>query len=78
MAEASGIDVEFNWRKDIDERVQQVDAEKERRREKMIEHHKRTLVEEKRLADTMRDVVGRKVRRFSFINMVVYTDRPRL
>uniref|UniRef100_A0A3P8VUA3 TBC1 domain family member 31 n=1 Tax=Cynoglossus semilaevis TaxID=244447 RepID=A0A3P8VUA3_CYNSE len=60
LAEASGIDVEFNWRKDIDERLQQVDAEKERRREKMIEHHKRTLVEEKRLADTMRDVVGRK------------------
>lgn len=45
------------------ERLQQVDVEQERKRERLAELHRQTLTEEERLADTMRDVAGRKVRK---------------
>lgn len=44
------------------ERLQQVDDEQERKRERLAELHRQTLAEEERLADTMRDVAGRKVK----------------
>uniref|UniRef100_A0A7N6A9L1 TBC1 domain family member 31 n=1 Tax=Anabas testudineus TaxID=64144 RepID=A0A7N6A9L1_ANATE len=47
---------------EVAERLQQVDTEQERKRERLAELHRQTLAEEDRLADTLRDVAGRKVR----------------
>ncbi|XP_075937513.1 TBC1 domain family member 31 [Anarhichas minor] len=60
MAEACQLDLESHWQREVAERLQQVDAEQERKREKLAELHRQTLAEEERLADTMRDVAGRK------------------
>lgn len=54
--------MESAWQREVAERLQQVDAEQERKRERLAELHRQTLAEEERLADTMRDVAGRKVR----------------
>uniref|UniRef100_A0A4W6ED12 TBC1 domain family member 31 n=1 Tax=Lates calcarifer TaxID=8187 RepID=A0A4W6ED12_LATCA len=62
LAEACQLGLESDWQREVAERLQQVDAEQERKRERLAELHRQTLAEEERLADTMRDVAGRKVR----------------
>lgn len=63
LAEACQLGLESDWQREVAERLQQVDAEQERKRERLAELHRRTLAEEERLADTVRDVAGRKVRK---------------
>ncbi|XP_054478450.1 TBC1 domain family member 31 [Anoplopoma fimbria] len=60
LAEACQIGLDSDWQREVAERLQQVDVEQERKREKLAELHRQTLAEEERLADTMRDVAGRK------------------
>ncbi|XP_068426711.1 TBC1 domain family member 31 [Clinocottus analis] len=60
LAEACQLDLDSHWQREVAERLQQVDAEQERKRETLKELHRQTLAEEGRLADTMRDVAGRK------------------
>lgn len=62
LAEACQLGLESDWQKEVAERLQQVDAEQERKRERLAELHRQTLAEEERLADTVRDVAERKVR----------------
>ena len=62
LAEACQLGLESDWQRDIVDRLQQVNTEKERKRERLAELHRQTLAEEERLADTMRVVAGRKVR----------------
>lgn len=62
LAEASQLGLESDWQREVAERLQQVDVEQERKRERLAELHRQTVAEEERLADTMRDVAGRKVR----------------
>lgn len=62
LAEACQLGLESDWQREVAERLQQVDAEQDRKRERLAELHRQTLAEEERLADTMRDVAGRKVR----------------
>ncbi|KAM9353380.1 TBC1 domain family member 31 [Symphorus nematophorus] len=60
LAEACQLGLESDWQREVAERLQQVDAEQERKRERLAELHRQTLAEEERLVDTMRDVAGRK------------------
>ncbi|KAK5862681.1 hypothetical protein PBY51_018050 [Eleginops maclovinus] len=60
LAEACQLGLESDWQREVAERLQQVDAEQQSKRERLAESHRRTLAEEERLADTMRDVAGRK------------------
>ncbi|XP_047454123.1 TBC1 domain family member 31 isoform X2 [Mugil cephalus] len=60
LAEACQVGLESDWQKELVQRLQQVDAEQERKRERLAEIHGQTQAEEERLADTMRDVVGKK------------------
>ncbi|KAM6994460.1 TBC1 domain family member 31 [Tautogolabrus adspersus] len=60
LAEACQLGLDSDWQREVAERLQQVDAEQERKRERLAELHRQTLAEEERLADTMRDVAGRK------------------
>ncbi|TMS10562.1 TBC1 domain family member 31 [Larimichthys crocea] len=59
LAEACQLGLESDWQREVAERLQQVEAEQERKRERLAELHRQALAEEERLADTMRDV-GRK------------------
>uniref|UniRef100_A0A3Q3KV10 TBC1 domain family member 31 n=1 Tax=Mastacembelus armatus TaxID=205130 RepID=A0A3Q3KV10_9TELE len=61
LAEACQLGLESDWQREVAERLQQVDAEQERKRQRLAELHRQMLAEEERLADTMRDVAGRKV-----------------
>ncbi|KAM9724011.1 TBC1 domain family member 31 [Menidia menidia] len=60
LAEAYQLGLESDWQKEVVERLQQVDDEKERKRERLTELQRQTVAEEQRLADTMKDVAGRK------------------
>ncbi|KAI3361372.1 hypothetical protein L3Q82_013551, partial [Scortum barcoo] len=60
LAEACQLGLESDWQREVAERLQQVEAEQERKRERLAELHRQTLAEEERLADTMKDVAGRK------------------
>ncbi|XP_076594333.1 TBC1 domain family member 31 [Chaetodon auriga] len=60
LAEACQLGLDADWRREVAERLQQVDAEQERKRERLAELHRQTLAEEEKVADTMRDVAGRK------------------
>ncbi|XP_053287821.1 TBC1 domain family member 31 isoform X3 [Pleuronectes platessa] len=60
LTEARQLGLESDWQRDIVDRLQQVNAEKERKRERLAERQRQTLAEEERVADTMRDVAGRK------------------
>lgn len=62
LAEACQLGLESDWQREVAERLRQVDAEQERKRERLAELHRQTLAEEERLADTVRDVAGWKVR----------------
>uniref|UniRef100_A0A3Q1KH56 TBC1 domain family member 31 n=1 Tax=Anabas testudineus TaxID=64144 RepID=A0A3Q1KH56_ANATE len=61
LAEACQLGLESDWQREVAERLQQVDTEQERKRERLAELHRQTLAEEDRLADTLRDVAGRKL-----------------
>ncbi|XP_037533046.1 TBC1 domain family member 31 [Nematolebias whitei] len=60
LAEAYQLGVESDWQREVVERLQRVDAEQERKRERLAEVQRQTLAEEKKLTDTMRDVAGKK------------------
>ncbi|KAM9310324.1 TBC1 domain family member 31 isoform 2-T2 [Pholidichthys leucotaenia] len=60
LAEVCQLDLESEWQKGVAERLQQVDAVQERKRERLAELQRQTLLEEERLADTMRDMMGKK------------------
>lgn len=61
LTEVCQLGLQSDWQREVAERLRQVDAERERKRERLAELHRQTLAEEERLADTMRDVAGRKV-----------------
>ncbi|CAN9514084.1 unnamed protein product [Ophioblennius macclurei] len=60
LAEACQLGLDSDWQREVAERLHQLDAEQERKRERLADLHRRTLAEEERLVDTMRDVVGKK------------------
>ncbi|XP_045899928.1 TBC1 domain family member 31 isoform X2 [Micropterus dolomieu] len=60
LAEACQLGLESDWQREVAERLQQVEAEQEMKRERLAELHRQTLAEEERLANTVRDVAGRK------------------
>nr|XP_019946572.1 PREDICTED: TBC1 domain family member 31 [Paralichthys olivaceus] len=60
LAEACQLGLESDWQRDVEDRLQQVDTEKKRKRERLAEVHRQTLAGQERLADTIRDVAGRK------------------
>ncbi|CAJ1062028.1 TBC1 domain family member 31 [Xyrichtys novacula] len=60
LAEACQLGSDLDWQREVAERLQQVEAEQERKKKRLAELHRQTLAEEERLADTMRDVAGRK------------------
>ncbi|KAF3691620.1 TBC1 domain family member 31 WD repeat-containing protein 67 [Channa argus] len=60
LAEACQLGLESDWQREVAERLQQVDAEHERKRERLAKLHRQTLAKEERLADIQRDVAGRK------------------
>ncbi|XP_074540281.1 TBC1 domain family member 31 [Halichoeres trimaculatus] len=60
LAEACQLGLDSDWQREVAERLQQVEDDQERKRERLAELHRQTLAEEERLADTMRDVAGRK------------------
>ncbi|KAA8591499.1 hypothetical protein FQN60_016873 [Etheostoma spectabile] len=60
LAEACQLGLDSDWQREVAERLQKVDAEQEKKRERLAELHRQTLAEEQRLADTVRDVAGRK------------------
>lgn len=57
----------LGWQSDLQQeaerRLRRLDGAQERKRGKVTELQKQALAEEARLADTMRDVAGREVRR---------------
>lgn len=61
LAEACQLGLESDWQREVLERLQRVDAEQERKRERLAELQRQTLAEEERLAQTVRKVAGRKV-----------------
>uniref|UniRef100_A0A3Q2P7U2 TBC1 domain family member 31 n=1 Tax=Fundulus heteroclitus TaxID=8078 RepID=A0A3Q2P7U2_FUNHE len=60
LAEAHQLGLESDWQREVLERLQRVDAEQERKRERLAQLQRQTLAEEGRLAHTMREVAGRK------------------
>ncbi|XP_041798537.1 TBC1 domain family member 31 isoform X2 [Chelmon rostratus] len=60
LAGACQLGLDSDWQREVAERLQQVDAEQERKRERLAKLHRQTLAEEERVADTMREVAGRK------------------
>ncbi|XP_069549171.1 TBC1 domain family member 31 isoform X1 [Brachyistius frenatus] len=60
LAEACQLGSDSDWQGEVAERLQQVDASQGRRRGRLAELHRKTLAEEERLADTVRDVAGKK------------------
>uniref|UniRef100_A0A3P8TT65 TBC1 domain family member 31 n=1 Tax=Amphiprion percula TaxID=161767 RepID=A0A3P8TT65_AMPPE len=60
LAEACQLGLESDWQREVADRLQQVDAEQQRKRERLAELHRQMLAQEERLADTMRDVAGSK------------------
>lgn len=72
LAEACQLGLESDWQREVAERLQQVDAKQERKRERLAELHRQTLAAEDRLTDTVRDVVGRKVRRRQHFMLPLY------
>ncbi|XP_041650438.1 TBC1 domain family member 31 [Cheilinus undulatus] len=60
LVEACQLGLDSDWQREVAERLRQVEAEQERKRDRLAELHKQTLAEEERLANTMRDVAGRK------------------
>lgn len=61
LAEVCQLGLDSAWQSEVAERLQQVDVEQERKRERLAELHRRTLAEEERLADTLRDMAGMKL-----------------
>lgn len=60
LAEACQLGLDSDWQKEVVERLQQVEAEKDRKKERLAELHRKTLEEEERLVHTLRDVAGKK------------------
>lgn len=76
LAEAHQLGMESDWQREVLDRLQQVDAEQERKRERLAQLQRQTLAGEERLAYTMREVAGRKVRTEIFFSAVyVYLCR---
>lgn len=73
LAEACQLGPESDWRRDVPQRLQQVDVEQERKTERLAELHKQALAEEARLAAGMRDVAGRKVRKTTVCLLTYHT-----
>lgn len=63
------LGLQSDLQKEVEERLKQVDVEQESKREGLAEFQRQTLAEEERLADTMRNVIGRKVRKTSVFLM---------
>uniref|UniRef100_A0A3Q2ECX0 TBC1 domain family member 31 n=1 Tax=Cyprinodon variegatus TaxID=28743 RepID=A0A3Q2ECX0_CYPVA len=70
LAEAHQLGMESDWQREVLDRLQQVDAEQERKRERLAQLQRQTLAEEERLAYTMREVAARKVRTEIFFSAV--------
>ncbi|XP_068612150.1 TBC1 domain family member 31 [Brachionichthys hirsutus] len=61
LGEACQLGLESDWQREVADRLEQVDEEQQRRKETLAELYRNTLVEEERLADSIRDVSGRKL-----------------
>lgn len=61
LAEVRQLGLQSDFQSEVGERLKGLDAEQERETAKLRELQKQNLAEEARLADTMRDVVGRQV-----------------
>uniref|UniRef100_A0A3B5MFS1 TBC1 domain family member 31 n=1 Tax=Xiphophorus couchianus TaxID=32473 RepID=A0A3B5MFS1_9TELE len=74
LAEAYQLGLESDWQREVLGRLQQVEAEQERKRDLLAELRRKTLAEEEKLAHTVREVAGRKVRiRFYLFFVGVYS-----
>uniref|UniRef100_A0A673A1D9 TBC1 domain family member 31 n=1 Tax=Sphaeramia orbicularis TaxID=375764 RepID=A0A673A1D9_9TELE len=62
LAEAWQRDLDTDWQREVAKRLQRVDGKGGGMKERWAELHRKTLAEEDRLGDTMRDMIGRKVR----------------
>ncbi|XP_007557939.1 TBC1 domain family member 31 isoform X2 [Poecilia latipinna] len=60
LAEAYQLGLESDWQREVLGRLQQVEAEQERKRNLLAELQRKSLAEEEKLAHTMREVAGRK------------------
>ncbi|XP_029958071.1 TBC1 domain family member 31 [Salarias fasciatus] len=60
LAEACQLGLDSRWQREVAARLQQVDAEQERRRERLADLHRQSEAEEGRLVDTVRGVAGKK------------------
>lgn len=69
----------LGWQSDLqkeaEEHLKLLDVAQERKRGKVTEIQKQSLPEVARLADTMRDMVGREVRILSEILLIKYITR---
>ncbi|XP_043973700.1 TBC1 domain family member 31 isoform X2 [Gambusia affinis] len=60
LAEAYQQGLQSDWQREVLGRLQQVEAEQERKRDLLAELQRKTLAEEEKLAHTVREVAGRK------------------
>lgn len=75
LAEVCWLGWQSNLQKEAEERLKLLDVAQERKRGKVTELQKQSLPEEARLADTMRDMVGREVRILSEFLLIKYITR---
>ncbi|XP_030013190.1 TBC1 domain family member 31 [Sphaeramia orbicularis] len=61
LAEAWQRDLDTDWQREVAKRLQRVDGKGGGMKERWAELHRKTLAEEDRLGDTMRDMIGRKL-----------------
>ncbi|KAM3873428.1 TBC1 domain family member 31 [Diretmus argenteus] len=60
LAEACQLGLESDWQREVADRLERVDVEQERKRQRLAALHRQTLAQEERLANTMREVEGKK------------------
>lgn len=75
MAEVRQLGLQSDFQSEVGERLKWLDAEQEREMAKLRELQKQNLAEEARLADTMRDVVGREVSKGVVLLCIVIPPR---
>lgn len=75
-AEVRQLGLQSDFQSEVGERLKWLDAEQERETAKLRELQKQNQAEEARLADTMRDVVGRQVSKGGVLLFVVMPPRP--
>lgn len=75
LAEVRQLGLQSDFQSEVGERLKWLDAEQEREMAKLRQLQKQNLVEEARLADTVRDVVGREVSKGGVLLCIVIPPR---